>query len=350
MGVATTTPIVDRENENVVIDYTQTLTQVNTQTQTYPYLNLVVPPSQIAYGKTTNQKDVEIATNYRSTSSFLNIVASKYETKRIQAEINMNNTWIQNYAYIENNLDNYWQYTTTIMLVMQIDTYNYNVGTTITIRNELDVQDTWTTYNGDDYIIENRRFLKQVYRTTDDWSAYLQLGTRIQNAQIIRNDIEDVNNNFFYTKEQTVTQEYINASDSGYSRNDVTELQLLPKTRNYIVIEYIPMGYGYIDDGNTTTQSLEQVILCNEDGNGISQTSYTIRGTNVIPDGNYEVIDIPGLMWQILTMPFAFVSQAFNLTLFPGTPYQLNISNLFLSIVAVLVFVWLIAFIIKIKG
>ena len=76
----------------------------------------------------------------------------------------------------------------------------------------------------------------------------------------------------------------------------------------------------------------------------------TISGTNIIPSGTYEVIDIPGLMWQILTMPFAFVSQAFNLTLFPGTPYQLNISNLFLSIIAVAVFIWLISFFLKMKG
>ena len=72
---------------------------------------------------------------------------------------------------------------------------------------------------------------------------------------------------------------------------------------------------------------------------------------NVIAQGGtYEVIDLPGLMWDILTMPFAFVSQAFNLTLFPGTPYQINIANLFLSLIAIVTFVWLISFFLKLKG
>lgn len=55
-----------------------------------------------------------------------------------------------------------------------------------------------------------------------------------------------------------------------------------------------------------------------------------------------EVIDVPGLMFDVLTMPFTFWSGAFNLTLFPGTPYQLNISSLLLALLAVAIFVFLI--------
>lgn len=55
-----------------------------------------------------------------------------------------------------------------------------------------------------------------------------------------------------------------------------------------------------------------------------------------------EMVDIPGLCFDILTMPFSFISQAFNLTLFPGTAYQINISNLFLSIIGILIFVFII--------
>ena len=60
-----------------------------------------------------------------------------------------------------------------------------------------------------------------------------------------------------------------------------------------------------------------------------------------------EVVDIPGMMWQILSMPFTFISTAFNLTLFPGTPYQVNISNLLLTIIGVLVFVFIFKLILK---
>lgn len=61
-----------------------------------------------------------------------------------------------------------------------------------------------------------------------------------------------------------------------------------------------------------------------------------------------EVIDVPGVMFDVLGMPFTFISTAFNLTLFAGTPYAINISTLFLSIIAVLVFVFLIKIIIAV--
>lgn len=60
-----------------------------------------------------------------------------------------------------------------------------------------------------------------------------------------------------------------------------------------------------------------------------------------------EVIDIPGLIWEILSMPFAFISTAFNLTLFPGTQYSINIANLVLTIFGVLVFVFILKLLIK---
>lgn len=46
-------------------------------------------------------------------------------------------------------------------------------------------------------------------------------------------------------------------------------------------------------------------------------------------------IDIRGLMLNILTMPFTFISQAFNVTMWEGTPYQINLSNLILSLIAI---------------
>lgn len=61
--------------------------------------------------------------------------------------------------------------------------------------------------------------------------------------------------------------------------------------------------------------------------------------TQDIPEGTTEIIDLPGLMFQILGMPFAFISQAFNLTLFAGTPYAVNVSNLIFFIIAGLIII-----------
>ena len=41
------------------------------------------------------------------------------------------------------------------------------------------------------------------------------------------------------------------------------------------------------------------------------------------------------MMFKILTMPFTFISQAFNVTLWEGTPYQFNFANFILSLIAI---------------
>lgn len=46
-----------------------------------------------------------------------------------------------------------------------------------------------------------------------------------------------------------------------------------------------------------------------------------------------EVVDIPGIMFEILGMPFAWISTAFNLTIFPGTMYEVNISHIIMAVV-----------------
>ena len=65
-------------------------------------------------------------------------------------------------------------------------------------------------------------------------------------------------------------------------------------------------------------------------------------GTATIDNKDVEVIDLPGLLFTILTMPFSFISTAFNLTIFPGTPYQLNISNLVMTLIASLLLIFII--------
>lgn len=73
----------------------------------------------------------------------------------------------------------------------------------------------------------------------------------------------------------------------------------------------------------------------------------SIKGTALNVTINYEVIDLPSLMWEILSMPFSFISTAFNLTLFKGTPYQVNLSNLFMMIFGVLVFIFILKMLLK---
>lgn len=48
-----------------------------------------------------------------------------------------------------------------------------------------------------------------------------------------------------------------------------------------------------------------------------------------------EIIDIRGLMLQILTMPFTFITQAFDVTLWPNTQYEFNIGNFIMALISI---------------
>lgn len=62
----------------------------------------------------------------------------------------------------------------------------------------------------------------------------------------------------------------------------------------------------------------------------------------VVVSTEQEIIDLPGLMIQIISMPFTFITTAFNVTIFPGTPYQVNIGNFILGIIALLTLLFII--------
>lgn len=119
-------------------------------------------------------------------------------------------------------------------------------------------------------------------------------------------------------------------------RNNGNPLSTYIVCRSYIYLVY---SQGYSD-----------IVTCyNIDTNEpiAPAANHTLNGTMINAAINYEVVDIPGLMWEILTMPFTFISTAFNLTIFPGTSYQVNFSNLFLMIFAVMVFLFIMKMLLK---
>lgn len=89
--------------------------------------------------------------------------------------------------------------------------------------------------------------------------------------------------------------------------------------------------------------------------NGVRYYNYYYSWENkIIMTGTYlpntamEVIDLPGLMFTILGMPWTFLSTAFSLTLFPNTPYSINISSLLLTILGIIIFIFIIRLILKV--
>ena len=340
-GVATTTPVNHAENQvitteaNDVQQYTEQFVQVNTSNQTYVgYYN---QPYTV----------VQTKTNYSVSSAYVNVIATKYET---QAQYTINDQTCLGYAN-ELNLPqeskNIFEQVTRTTYVIQITPYNYNIDTSTTLRLQTVLTNITDEYNHE-IQWTSKTLHRYLYQTNvDDWSTYLDRTIVKWQSHVIINDIEDVNNNFYYTKEEYQTM-LGNTTIVPYQ--DYCDIDITPKTTNYIVIDYILAVTGREYDPFNDTYTVYQDDMIPIGTSLYNFNTMSISGTNIIPSGTYEVIDIPGLMWEILTMPFSFVSQAFNLTLFPGTPYQINISNLFLSIIAVLVFVWLITFFLKMKG
>ena len=85
---------------------------------------------------------------------------------------------------------------------------------------------------------------------------------------------------------------------------------------------------------NAVTDMYLIISFLQSNANG---TSYTPIPTGIndydIEDGNFT--SIQSLMLRILTMPFTFIVQAFNVTLWPNTAWEFNIGNFIVAIIAI---------------
>lgn len=325
MGVASATPICNAQENHVLT--TEAQTQVNNYTINLEQANRTVQTITDTFEEgaiTLTYNDQEAKTNWLASNNYVNIIGTTYITTT-KYNLNGNKALIQNYENLNSSYGNDEAKATRFLTILQLTPYNYNINNDIDLEFTLQIGG-WTNSYNDSLTINKQYIIKNVYQTIqDDWTQYINKQIVKYTGKTIKNDIEDVNNNFYYTK----TTELLNVTDEEEITDNIV-IGLTPNTTNYIVIEYIPTVdteyYNY--NLGTTEPWPDALVPCNF--NDIDLYYITLYGTNIIPDGTYEVIDLPGLMWQILTMPFAFVSQAFNLTLFPGTPYQVNISNLFL--------------------
>lgn len=344
MGVANVTPICDKQapltalNETVETQYTLTLNKQGENNQVYTGQRVSSNQSPLPTGQ-VNEK----VANYQNNNLALNVIGTEYKSNCLTNQSPIRQ-YIMNREYY--NVDqNIYDHSTRSTFVLQIDSYNYNKNTAIDTEVSITIEDT--TVGNETVHIQQKYYVRTVYTTVqDDWSIYLQRQNTVFGGNTILEEVENPNSNFYYTKKVDVIQALLT------DNIDTFNISLVPNTKNYIIIDYVPMGLfidEYLGSYDVIGANIPTVpIDYYESGFNVSNITFT--GTNIIPEGTYEVIDLPGLMWEIVTMPFAFVSQAFNLTLFPGTPYQLNISNLFLSIIAIFVFVWLISLFLKMKG
>lgn len=262
-------------------------------------------------------------------NTYLTATIAKYQTYKnndyiaIQETTYTQTIGITNYSNQIYNFKSYYDYGTTryetsMLTITQITTYS---GIT---NNAIDYEISLLNNNSVAIYPEIEADITQL-KTNNDLSQYINL-TAYGTYNITKTLYTDIKNNYSTTTTKNLANYTI---DQDTQLN--TEIQLNNIWKTYI-ITYVQWDQESQQELATSSNNYDEDLLTIDNAE--------IYGV-LAPIDAYEVIDIPGLMFTILTLPFSFITQAFNITLFPNTPYSINIGNLFLSIVAIIILMWL---------
>ena len=352
-GVATVTPVynaqdLQRQNEEITTNYTENV-DINSNA-------IYTESNQTTINNINSNYQYGYIQDWRysvaKTSTYINVIGNIYKSYVYKPAEDTNENvdvmYVQNKKVFDET-ENTVEKTTRLIYCLQLTPYNININTEVDIGITIDFSNLIPTGLGNVIVDEIYMRRETFITSSENWAYYLGLQLTTNIVKTIDNEIKDPNSNYYYTYNDS-TIECTEEVEEYSQFEDNLQFTISPKVTNYLFIEYTPMikAIKYQTNGDPGEYTADNV-MCAEGQIG-PQNRLIISGTNIIANGTYEVIDLPGLMWQILEMPFAFVSQAFNLTLFPGTPYQVNIANLFLAIIAMFVFVWLIGLLLKLKG
>lgn len=252
--------------------------------------------------------------NINKNNNYINIKETTY-TQTIQL--------IESASPFDHQMINYWYdgtiiYETSAIIITEITTYS---GLT---NNIIDYEISLLNNNYAESYEEIEADIIQ-YKTNNDLSEFInQTNYAILNNQ--KTIFTNITNNYSYTQTKNIN-EYTIAQNT----NITTNIQLNNIWKTYIIT--------YVKWTDNTYEELA-IDLYHIDNDLITMDTGEIFGS-IYTGGGYEYVDIPNLMFTILTLPFSFITQAFNITLFPNTPYSINIGNLFLSIVAIILLMWI---------
>lgn len=340
----------DKQN-HVISTTTREVWETNDHTQ-----------DKVEYTFTYDNIDYYVRKKWYYTGTYMTVNATIYvESLRGQYfDENNNGTW---YLGSESNQTTAsMKYKNNCMFVFQITPYNYNINNEVKLKLCITYRDILPTQQINQSNIKLKtRF---IVSTENDLAQYLDMisFTSIQDYQDTIESPQNGYNYISYDQEQQINQSIL----EDYIVNQT--FTITPNTTNYIIMFAKPY-FNYLDTGSSNLLEVndwyrqpglpnygwaryqdDYTWINNRTWNNATYNTIEISGEYGIPATNQEVIDIPGMMFDILTMPFTFLSIAFNLTLFPGTPYQVNISNLFLAIFGIIVFVAIIKILLNVKN
>ena len=209
------------------------------------------------------------------------------------------------------------------------------------------------------YTVENNNSIQV------DYIYLLANGTKATKT-IDAKTVENISINYQNTQENITYGGKFTTANTNYKESDTIEYTTsivgydieYKRNNNNNVSFYVnvlqPISDWSITANNKTYELQESLTSFNIEG---AASEFVLKYKNEVKEtykiklyeekaGDY--VDIPGLILTIITLPFSFISQAFNITLFNGTPYAINVSTMLLTIVGGAILIWLIVKIIKI--
>lgn len=264
------------------------------------------------------RKDCQQSFYVEKNNNFINIRDSSYGNARYRQELE-GTSW-KFVTGIQNSTP------TSVLNITELTAYQGLAQTKISIDYTINVPYTYgqqrNVYKIRTYASSNPNFANFI--KVANWNIY----------DYPRTTFNRIRNDFYYSlekkRETTVECTTINGHTQDFI-NWKCYVNIEPGVTNYL-ISYVEMLTTEVTSYGTSSQDPSVWVW--------NPGTKTITGI-VLGNINYEVVNIPDIMFNVLTMPFAFISQAFNLTLFPGTPYAVNIGNLLLIIIGVAIMITL---------
>lgn len=351
-----------------------------TTTQTQQPYSINVQPEYKSLAYSWRQEGVGPLTQY-------GVIKYSNTTRTSQGEIK--GTVYQNTNIIDQGATEEEEYRYTFDINIGAENPStWNKNNTLSVLT-INPYDEWTTSNLDltfrttiQYKL-NPRYLNYIANNHPNFEVYIEYNTQyaittddryakysdafITNEQKNVNWWQDVitNANDLYrptAEYQTAKIAQVTNGIPNYETNNVSIDKSIPinNNKNNYIFMYTTRKIRLLEnavDLEDDTIQMAEVLVDHEGGtiDGIKywyperDYSFTMTG-NFIPGTHIEVIDLPSIMFQVLGMPFTFITTAFSLTLFPGTPYAIDIGNIFLGFLGIIWILLVVKLVIKLWG
>lgn len=212
---------------------------------------------------------------------------------------------------------------------LNLANYNYYLGSLNTTYKVIKTQ------NGDSYTLNLKCGFLYDDQTIEN--IYNQAWIRYNDFETIN---QALNNNAYLVK----TAYYMTNGTSNIQTNlnytNATQIERkLNQYKYYIESWTIEYDEPFANiKGNSQNQLISQTIT--QQWAGANEKIAGSSGT--------EIINLPDVLFKIAMIPWQFISIAFNLTIFPGTPYAINFSNLVTGLLSAILAILVVKIVFKV--